>query len=586
MTTDESDGGAGADEALAWRNQLALRLLRAEFFVFLFSAVVIATEISAERGRHWMIAVALAAAGAIALPALKGRPGGALLGWMVVIPGIVMSLGGYALVGILSGPGVCMTVTLMLAGLLLGRRAMIGLTLVSALAVGTLGWAMVHGAIAAPAERDVAMTNGVAWIRTLTITFLALSLFGTLMLAVVSRIETALRLARSETRRREQAERASLEAERAALEGKQLEMIGRLAAGVAHDFNNNLTAIIGCAELLRHDLAAQPDARELADGILQASQRAAELTRQLLAYSRKAQMLLASTDLHRVIEEAVSLVRRSIDPNVEVVTKLGAKSAVVAADRALIESALLNLLVNARDAMPQGGKLTVTTSSVVLASDGMAPTGACLLVEVRDTGRGIEANLLPQIFDPFFTTKPVGRGTGLGLAAVAGTIKAHGGRIEVDSVVDSGSTFRVYLPYTPAESEEERPTTHDVVRGSGDILLVEDDVMVSQAAISTLKSFGYQVTHAPDGRTALDIVRARPQRFDLVLLDLRMPGMSGEATFDSLRAINDTLKVLIWSGYGAEQDVSAMLRRGAVGFVQKPYRVTDLSRTIAQALRG
>jgi two-component system, cell cycle sensor histidine kinase and response regulator CckA len=464
---------------------------------------------------------------------------------------------------------------------------MIVLTAVSGVAVAGIGWAMVSGVVDAPRPADVSMTNPVVWLRTLTITFMSIALFGGLMLAVVNRIETSLRLARKETLLREQAERARAEAEIVALESQQLEMIGRLAAGVAHDFNNNLTAIMGCAELLKHDLAEQADGRELAEGILQASQRAAELTRQLLAYSRKAQMLLAPTDLHRVIDDAVSLLRRSIDPGVEVVCRLEAPHAVVAADPALMESALLNLLVNARDAMPNGGTLTVATSAVELARSerDTDPSGPCLLVEILDTGRGIEPELLPRIFDPFFTTKPIGRGTGLGLAAVAGTIKAHGGRIEVVSELGSGSSFRVYLPVSDAESGDARPAGSEIVRGSGEILLVEDDPMVSLTGISTLKSFGYAVTHAPDGRAALEIVRKDPRRFQLILLDLRMPGLSGEATFDALRAMDDTLRILIWSGYGAEQDISAMLARGAVGFVQKPYRVADLSRTIARALR-
>jgi signal transduction histidine kinase/CheY-like chemotaxis protein len=588
VTTDDTDAGAGEDEALTWRNHVSLRILRAQFFVFLLGTVIVGLELTEGSGRHRLVAVALSATIATALPAFGGWPSGTARAWMAVVPGIGLSIAGYAIVGVLSGPGACLAVTLMLAGLLLRGRAMIGLIIASGCAVSAVGWAMVHGVLPPPVGHDVAMTSGTAWIRSLAVTFLALSLFGGLMIAVVSRIETALRLARSETRRRERAERAKAEAERAALESKQLEMIGRLAAGVAHDFNNSLTAIMGSAELLRQDLAGQPEGAELAESIVQASQHAAELTRQLLAYSRKAQMVLAPTDLHRVIEDAVTLLRRSIDPSVTVVTELAADNATVAADRALIESALLNLLVNARDAMPDGGTLTVSTSSVERASGDASegPTGPCLLIEVSDTGLGIEPALLPSIFDPFFTTKPIGRGTGLGLAAVAGTIKAHGGLVEVDSVVGRGSCFRVCLPCTQPDLRGSRAGARAIVRGSGEILLVEDDAMVSHAASATLRSFGYEVTHVADGASALERVRANPGRFALVLLDLRMSGMSGEATFDALRAIDGSLKVLIWSGYGADQDVNAMLRRGAVGFVQKPYRVAELSRTIADVLRA
>jgi two-component system, cell cycle sensor histidine kinase and response regulator CckA len=416
---------------------------------------------------------------------------------------------------------------------------------------------------------------------------MAVTLFGGLMVRVVARVERSLRLARQETLRREQAERARAEAELQAMESKQLEMVGRLAAGVAHDFNNNLTAIMGSVELLKLELPEQRSAHELTSGILLASQRLAELTRQLLAYSRKARMLQSPTDLHAVVQQAVTLARRSMDPNITIVTELTARHFTVAGDAALLQSAVLNLLVNARDAMPTGGKLTVATSSVELtrASARGLPPGFCVILEVIDTGRGIPKEQVPNIFEPFFTTKPVGKGTGLGLASVAGTVKAHGGSIEVNSDVDAGTAFRVYLPCVEPENVALAPATTSVLHGEGEILLVEDDAMVGVTAIATLQSFGYQVTHAIDGKTALEQVSAHPGRFQLVLLDLRMPGLSGEATFDKLRELEPALPVLIWSGYGAEQDVSAMLRRGAVGFVQKPYRVAELSRVVAEKIR-
>jgi two-component system, cell cycle sensor histidine kinase and response regulator CckA len=424
-------------------------------------------------------------------------------------------------------------------------------------------------------------------VRSLGVTFLAITLFGWLMVAVVTRMERSLRVARQETLRREQAERDRAEAELQALESKQLEMVGRLAAGVAHDFNNNLTAIMGSAELLRSDLSEQDQRRELAETILQASQRLAELTRQLLAYSRKARMLQTPTDLHAVVAQAVSIARRSMDPNITIVTELNARHAIVAGDASLLHSAVLNLLINARDAMPQGGKLTVATALVELtrtSAKGL-PTGLCIVLEVIDTGRGIPKEQVPKVFDPFFTTKPIGKGTGLGLAAVAGTIKAHGGTIEVNSDLHAGTAFRVYLPCIEPDGVAPVASSTSVVPGEGEILLVEDDAMVSMTAVATLQSFGYRVTHAQDGKTALEQVGAHPGRFQLVLLDLRMPGMSGEVAFAKLRELEPGLPVLVWSGYGAEQDVSSMLKRGAVGFVQKPYRVAELSRIVAEKIR-
>jgi signal transduction histidine kinase/CheY-like chemotaxis protein len=411
-------------------------------------------------------------------------------------------------------------------------------------------------------------------------TFVAIALFCGLIVAVVTRIEDALRFAREETLRRQHAERVAFEA-------RQLELVGRLAAGIAHDFNNNLTSIMGCAELLQLEHGASS---ELTDNILRSSQRLAELTRQLLAYSRKGRMVRAPVDLHALVNDVVSLLRRSTDPNVRVVTDLEASHRVVAADAALLQSAFLNLLVNARDAMPAGGTITVATSTVELpaaAGDGDGgPTGRCVVLDVRDTGEGIAPEVLPQIFDPFFTTKPLGRGTGLGLAAVAGTIKAHGGRIDVESVVATGTSFRVTLPVQgEPEPSPAGEGGGEIVRGEGHVLLIDDDTLVSRTAVATLQSFGYRVTHASDGATAVDLVRGAPRGFDVVLLDLRMPGMTGEATFAALKDAAPHLKILIWSGYGAEQDVSSMLHRGAAGFVQKPYGAASLSRTLANVLR-
>ncbi len=577
----------GEDEALAWRGRVALQLTRAFFFVFVMSAVVVGVAIERVPSRNALVISALAAAAIVGVPAFTGWPRGALRSWIVVVPPLGVTLMGYAKVGVLSGPGVCLMVTLMLAGFLLGRRAMIALTIAAAFALAGLAWSVVSGRLPAPQPADVDMSRGTTWLRSLSVTFFAISLFGGLMVVVVTRMERALRLARQETLRREQAERARAEAELQAVESKQLEMVGRLAAGVAHDFNNNLTAIMGSAELLKLEPPGSDDAAELSDSILQASQRLAELTRQLLAYSRKARMQQTLTDFHVVIEQAVSLARRSMDPNIAILTELNARHFTVNGDAALLQSAVLNLLVNARDAMPRGGRLTVATAPVELSRTGAKemPSGTCVVLEVIDTGPGIPKDQVAHIFDPFFTTKPVGKGTGLGLASVAGTVRSHGGSIEVNSDAGHGTAFRVYLPCADAGGSVRVAASEAVVHGEGEILLVEDDAMVSMTAVSTLKSFGYAVTLARNGHAALEQVGAHPGRFQLALLDLRMPGLSGEATFDKLRELDSALPILLWSGYAAEQDVDAMIRRGAAGFVQKPYRVAELSRVVADKIR-
>jgi signal transduction histidine kinase/CheY-like chemotaxis protein len=575
------------EDPFAWRDRLTLRLLRAFCVLFVTAGFLVALTISDDSVRARLGLISLAGALLLGVPAVTGVPGGTARAWLLVGAGVLASISAYATVGYLSGPGVLLAITLMLSGLLLGRTAMLALTMTCAALLVGVAWAMVNGHLRAPPPADVSMTSMTGWLRTLSVTFLGILLFNGLMLAVVTRIEHSLARAQKETLRREEAERERAEAEIVALEARQLETIGRLAAGVAHDFNNNLTAIIGAADLLALELPRDHPGREMTDSIMQASQRSAELTRQLLAYSRRAQMLQTPVDLHRVISDAVSLVRRSIDPKIEVVTELAAARPTVQADPSLLQNAILNLLVNACDAMPNGGTLTVSTTSVDLdASAGdERPTGPAVLLEVLDTGNGIAKEILPEIFNPFVTTKPLGKGTGLGLAAVAGTVKAHGGSIEVESDVGVGTAFRVYLPCTGSQPSAQPGAGRAVVMGQGEVLLIDDDMMVSMTAVATLTSFGYTVTHAADGRTGLALVIENPERFRLVLLDLRMPGMSGEETFDAVSKVAPKLPVLIWSGYGAEQDVSAMLRRGAVGFVQKPYRVVELSRTVAESLR-
>jgi signal transduction histidine kinase/CheY-like chemotaxis protein len=579
----------GSPDLSAWRDQFSMRLARAFLAIFGITGVTVFATLSENRGRAVLVGSAVLGALLCAAPVLTGWPSGRRRAWIILVPSIVSALAGFATVGFIAGPAVVLSLMLLVSGLLLGLRSMLWLSAVAGLALVLVAAGMIHGVLPPPNPVDVSLRSAVPWMRTIAVVFLATSLFGKIVIELVNRLEQSLQQAHSETRRREAAEHARAEAEIAALEAKQLETIGRLAAGVAHDFNNHLTAILGCAELLAETLPDRFENADLVDEINKSAQRATELTRQLLAYSRKAQMVLEPVDLHALIEGAVSLLRRSIDPGVAIVTKLQAESAVIAADATLMQSAFLNLLVNARDAMPEGGELTVATGTHVV-TEGAAmlganlPPGPYLLVEILDTGIGIESDALPKVFDPFFTTKPVGKGTGLGLAAVAGTVKAHQGAIQVESEPGAGTAFRILLPRIEAKVEGPQRQTSVLVHGTGRVLVVDDEPAVRTTAVSTLRFLGYDVTSAADGAAALELVRAAPHRFELVLLDLRMPHLSGEATFDQLRVISRGIRVLIWSGYGAEQDFNAMLRRGAVGFVQKPYRVAELSRTIADAI--
>ena len=500
MSTIESMRGQSADEetrgseaSKAWRAQLATRMARPLTYLYLSGTIIIATTMHGHWEGRVMTAAGCMCLALASIPALTGHPKGKPLAWLIVSPLVVVSLIGYALVGFLSGPSVVMTLTLVLAGLLLGKRIMLVLSAFIAAALSVIAWAMIHAYIPEPNAQDISMTHAGSWVRTIALSFLAIGLLGSLMIELVERLEHSLAQARSETRLREQAERDKAQAEVTSLQAKQLETIGRLAAGVAHDFNNNLTAIIGCAELLKDECSNRGFTTELVDDILSSSRRAAELTRQLLAYSRKAQMELAPTDLHQLLKDAVTLLRRSIDPRVKIETQLQADNSTLLADATLLENALLNLLVNASDAMPDGGKLTVATTTYDVVEEsadclrGLSP-GMHILIEVLDTGLGIEPENLPKIFDPFFTTKPVGKGTGLGLAAVFGTIQSHNGSIEVESEPQFGTAFRIMLPCVTSEHINFRRESTLVVKGSGKILLVT----------MTLRSAEWPLRHCKD----------------------------------------------------------------------------------------
>ncbi|HEY5962297.1 MAG TPA: response regulator, partial [Polyangiaceae bacterium] len=519
---------------------------------------------------------------------MVARPKAVLAAWLIVAPALLASHLGFAVMGFLAGPAVVLVVTLVIGGLLLGKRVMVTLGAASLAILGGIGWAMVHRDLPTPEPASVSMTHAVPWFRTISLMFLAIGLLGTLLIEVVGRIALSLEQARSETVRREQAERARAEAEIVSVTNRQLEIVGQLAAGIAHDFNNNLTAIIGSAELLDETLPKTGLARDLLDDILTSSRGAAELTRQLLIYARKAQMVLVPTDIHQCIENTLSLLRRSIEPKIEIAAHLQAERHIILADTVLLDNSLLNLCVNARDAMPDGGRLTVATSNVdVLPGkhERLSP-GTYLLLEVLDTGHGMPPEVLGSIFDPFFTTKPVGEGTGLGLAAVSGTVKSMRGHIDVESELGYGSAFRIFLPCHSLAEKAITKESSQLERGSGRILLVDDDALVRRTAEAALRNLGYEVTLAADGLAAVETCRSDALRFDLVILDLRMPHMDGACTFDELRRLDATVPVLVWSGYGGEMDVHELLRKGAVGFIQKPYRVADLSRRVAEAMRA
>ena len=372
-------------------------------------------------------------------------------------------------------------------------------------------------------------------------------------------------------------------------QSQKMDVVGQLAGGIAHDFNNMLAGIMAAAELLKRRLPGDDKNHKMLDSILEATTRSADLTRELLTFSRKGTAVSKPFNIHDVITVVMSLLERTIDKQIQLTARLEANNPVVMGDQTQLQNALLNLGVNARDAMPQGGALTYSTDLRVLdesacRSMGISLTPGCYLeISVSDTGVGMTATVLEHVFEPFFTTKAVGKGTGLGLAAVYGTVRSHQGELYVRSEPGVGSIFRIYLPVV--EGETVAPV-HDgeVFSGNAGILLVDDEELLRSVGRDLLEDLGYTVYLAENGETALEVFTANRDSISLVLLDIIMPKMGGREAFLQLRAIAPDLKVLFCSGFSSEGTVNELMEMGASGFIQKPYNRFELSRALAEAL--
>jgi two-component system, cell cycle sensor histidine kinase and response regulator CckA len=378
-----------------------------------------------------------------------------------------------------------------------------------------------------------------------------------------------------------QAQQDALEAQR---QSQKLEAVGLLAGGVAHDFNNLLAAILGHADVLALEAEPGSEVAESARTISQAAQRAAELTRQLLAFARLGQHRQEAVDLHAQVQEATGLLGRTLEKSIRIETRLAAPRHHVLGDHGQLQQVIVNLAVNARDAMPEGGVLTLSTSVRrvdVAGAPPAPPAGEWLTLEVADTGVGIPPGHLERIFDPFFTTKGEGRGSGLGLATVYGIVKAHGGEVRVESRPGQGSRFTVYLPILddpgPQPVRREPPPR----RGTGVVLVVDDEELVRRTAGRVLSSLGYRPVLVEGGQEALDWLAEQPAPPLAVVLDLAMPGMDGGTCFRLLRDRVPDLRVILSSGFARNAHAQTLLDAGASGFVQKPYRAADLADALA-----
>ena len=379
---------------------------------------------------------------------------------------------------------------------------------------------------------------------------------------------------------------------------QKMEAVGQLAGGVAHDFNNLLMVVLGNAELLSAEFLGagaqqDPELGLMVRDIVHACERARSLTMQLLSFSRRAPLRFAVLDAHAQIREVAQFLGHSLDRRIAVELRLDAPRCSVRADSSQLHHALLNLAVNARDAMPEGGHLTLATRNQVLeqAREVYAldlPAGTYLEIAVSDTGQGIAPDVQARVFEPFFTTKANGQGTGLGLASVYGCVQSHGGHIQVESAPGRGTTFRVLLPLTEeaVDADGGPPSPPNPPHGTGRVLVVDDEELVRHSLERSLASLGYDVTLCADGTVAIETVERCGTAFDIAILDLVMPGLGGEETFRRLRALDPELPILLASGY-SEIDLAAIDLDGRVnGYLAKPFHMERLASELARHLRS
>ena len=390
-----------------------------------------------------------------------------------------------------------------------------------------------------------------------------------------------------ERKRTEEALRSSEERLRQA---QKMEAVGRLAGGVAHDFNNLLTVITSYSVLLLEDLGADDPKRDDVDQIRKAAEGAAALTRQLLAFSRQQVLQPKALDLKATVAGTDKLLKRLIGEDIRLTTVLAPDLGVVKADPGQIEQIIMNLAVNARDAMPTGGRLTIEAANVdmdaaYVRGHGPASPGRYVMLAISDTGIGMDEPTKARIFEPFFTTKEAGKGTGLGLATVYGIVKQSGGFIWVYSEPNHGTSFKVYLPRVDEPAEPTAPTaTAEPARGTETVLVVEDAASVRMVTRQVLERYGYAVLEAPNGETALRLAAKHHGPIHLLLTDVVMPGLSGRQLAEQLVRLRPDMKVLYASGYADQAIVHHGILESGIAYIQKPFTPEGLARRVRQVL--
>jgi PAS domain S-box-containing protein len=368
---------------------------------------------------------------------------------------------------------------------------------------------------------------------------------------------------------------------------QKMEAIGTLAGGIAHDFNNLLTGILGNISLTLMDVDEGSLLKERLVNVEEYVRRGSDLTKQLLGFARGGKYEVRPTDLGKFIRKSSEMFGRT-KKEIRIHTKIPEGLWTVEVDRGQMDQVFLNLYVNAWQAMPEGGDLYLSAENVELDEMGVSPydikPGRFVKAIVADTGTGMDETTQARIFEPFFTTKERGRGTGLGLASAYGIIKNHGGFIRVESQKGLGSSFMIYLPASEKEVAREQGVKEEIRKGRETILLIDDEDMILDIGSKMLEGLGYKVITAAGGRLGIEILQRDPGGIDLVILDMIMPDFGGKETFEAVRRISPSLKVLLSSGYSLDSQAEEIMQRGCRGFIQKPFTMAQLSKKVRGVL--
>jgi signal transduction histidine kinase len=497
--------------------------------------------------------------------------------------------------GYVMGAGLLLATTVVAAGLLLGGRAAVVSVVAVMVVLGIVGYGFVSGQLIVSSATDVHRFQN--WVGSGCVLLWCCALIVVAVGFMFRKLEQSLRTStmlvkelQEQILRREETQAQLHRTEEQLHHAQKMEAIGRLAGGIAHDFNNTLTVILGQTEVLQHSLRHDEDLLEAAKDIELAALRAAQLTRQLLVFSRRDVTRFQWVDPNATTRETVRVIRRLLGAQVQVETRLARDLPGLIVDEAQLQNAILNLAINARDAMPLGGTLTLETSLVSFkepSTDPPLPAGKYICFVVRDTGVGMDKETREKIFEPFFTTKGAGRGTGLGLATLFSFVQQNKGHVMVESEPGKGSTFTVMLPATDDPPPPEN--VHDsqnLATGNETILVVDDDIRVRALMCTALADSGYRVLEAPNGQEAMDLLARLSEHVHMVITDVVMPQADGRALAEHVRQKRPDTKILLCSGYSGEEAVRRDIREGEYEHIQKPFTGAVLLRKVRQLLDG